>query len=128
MGFDIEEFRVTPTVALASGRPKQHKRRRGAQFIPGPIPIALLRRYRAPIAFRVWLLLHTRRRMHYSPRLSRSFLASFGLCKRDAQRGLAILERDGLVRVERKRGKAAVVELLSVPGDDVNLAQCGGDE
>ena len=116
--FDIEDFRVRGLVLPKQQRSRRTRRvSRGGRFVPGPIPIELLRAFRLPAAFKVWAVLHTRERMGFSPRLARDFMHTFGLSKRMAQRGLAELERLGLARVHRHPGRAAEIELL-LPADD----------
>lgn len=112
--FDIEDFRVRGLVLPKQQRSSKRTRRtsRGGRFVPGPIPIELLRSFRLPAAFKVWAVLHTRERMGFSPRLARDFMHTFGLSKRMAQRGLTELERLGLARVHRHPGRAAEIELL----------------
>ena len=76
--------------------PKLSRRRMSsASFVPGPLPLATIRRFKLSAVFRVYLLLHTRLRLRATPRLAGPFTAKFGLSKRDAQRGLAQPERWG---------------------------------
>ena len=119
--FNIEDYRVTAPVLKTSHKQRYRKRK---LFVPGPIPVGVIGKFRLPVAFKVWLALHTRRHMGYEPRLAARFMAAFGLNKRDAQRGLAQLERDGLARVrDRGRGRAFVVELLDVHDEDAEISR-----
>ena len=56
--------------------------------------------------------------MRYTPRLAADFVSKFGLSKRDAQRGLAQLEKMGLARVTRRRGRASEAELLELEDEE----------
>lgn len=47
--------------------------------------------------------------------VKRTILKDFGLSRQGYYRGLAALERSGVIRVERRPGKRVVVELLSRP-------------
>ena len=113
---NIEDFRVRDADVVMV--PKLSRRRMSsASFVPGPLPLATIRRFKLSAVFRVYLLLHTRLRLRATPRLAGPFIAKFGLSKRDAQRGLAQLEKMGLVRVTRQRGRASEAELLAVEGE-----------
>ena len=113
---NIEDFKVRDISTVMV--PKLSRRRMSsASFVPGPLPLATIRRFKLSAVFRVYLLLHTRLRLRATPRLAKPFIAKFGLSKRDAQRGLAQLEKMGMVRVSRQRGRASEAELLTIEGE-----------
>ena len=124
--FNIEDFGVTEPITFSRSPKLSRRPKRGQLFIPGPIPVTVLVLLRASPALKVWLALHTRRRMHRSPTLAKAFMKMFGLSKRQAQRGLAELEVRDLVRVVQHKGRAASIDLLTPPAPDADNHAPGG--
>ena len=98
-------------------RHQANKKRRQAEFVRGPIPVAWIGKAaelpgRAlAVGLAVWFIVGARR---HSNAVCPSLLARFGVSQRTAYRGLAALERAGLVEVDRHRGRCPRVTIQDV--------------
>ncbi len=117
--YDLEELEAEPADLLQPPQP----RRTRSLFVKGPLPVSWLRQARGcgpaalPVGLMVWFLagLSGRRGgLKMRPRL----YEAFGLSRHAVYRGLTALERGGLLRVERRRGAAAVVAIVAEPEKD----------
>ena len=94
-------------------QPPRH--RPGDEFLKGPVPLAWLHRAaKLPgkalaVGVAVWFKAGATRSREV--RLSGQLLSRFGLNRHSAQRGLAALEAERLVSVERHPGRCSVVTL-----------------
>jgi hypothetical protein len=118
--FDPEDFRLKqPFVQSAKPKPHLPKPKPGEEFIKGPVPSAWLQkaaRLRGKalwVGMELWLMAG----MRISPviPLSTERLKSWGVSRWAAYRALRSMERAGLVRVSRHRGRLARVTILEVP-------------
>jgi hypothetical protein len=113
---DIERLRLSrPTVQAGKVKPPRHKS--GEHFLKGPIPLPWLE----VAATLPGKSLHAAVALWYAAGLTKSASIPlsniaglrFGLDRNAKYRALAWLERAGLVRVERKLGRAPVVTILA---------------
>lgn len=119
----LERFRLTPKSAREdfgterhTARPPRH--RKGERFLRGPIPWPWLTQAmplgRAPLAMAlvIWRLVGVKnsRIVH----LTRSEWECVG-GRRTIYRALDVLERAGLITVERHRGRGPMVEVCETP-------------
>ena len=115
---EVTRFRIT----RKDPRPRKSppKLRAGAQFLKGPIPLDwLCAAARMPgkslqVGIAVWFLSGLNRSCIIS--LSNKTSHRFGLDRNSKYRGLAWLEAQGLITVERKIGRAPVVTILQPEG------------
>ena len=119
--FDPDRFRVRSRSLGRSFRKPPHPRK-GEAFLKGPIPLAWLEvAARLPgKSLHAGLALWFAAGVMKAASVPLSNLAShrFGLDRNAKYRALAWLERAGLIKVERKLGRAPVVTILGVGGDD----------
>ena len=115
----LERYRLPKSFVVPSGVRERPRRRRGEKFLKGPIPWPwLVLACRGPgktlhVAMALWFLYGVSR--DRAPvALTRQVLAEFRVSPRAAHRGLAALERAGLVAVVRHRGRLPRVTLLEV--------------
>ena len=107
----------TGGVAPAKARLPRHKP--GQRFLKGPIPwewlmtAARLPGHALHVAVLLWHLVGVKRSCMI--RLSAKKALELGTSRSAAYRGLAVLERSGLVAVSRRRGRSPVVTLLESP-------------
>jgi hypothetical protein len=119
-GLDLEALRLRqspkPATGLRTTRPH-----RTALFLKGPIPWAwLVSAGRLPgKALHVALVLHLLRGLQRNARvhLESKHVRSFGFSRHSANRGLARLERAGLVAVERRPGRSHMVTILEISSE-----------
>ena len=118
---DLEKIvlsRVTPRVRERQA-PPSHKS--GKKFLKGPIPYRWLEAaFRLPgrtlhVGIQLWFLAGMNRSGTVPLSLSRFEL--LGISRHAATRGLAALERAGLVSVVRRAGRRPIVTLQN-PGDE----------
>ena len=110
--------RVSERLSKASlRRHQQRKKRRQAEFVRGPIPVAwiaraaVLPRGALAVGLAVWFIVGLGRE---SNAVCPSLLERFGVTRRTAYRGLRALEQGGLVKVERHRGRCPRVTIVAV--------------
>ncbi len=120
---DLEQFR-----AKREGNARPAKRRRpprhraGEWFLKGPIPGEWLARaaalsYRAlRVSLAVWYLVGMKRNRAVTP--TWDTWRRFGLSPDAGRRGLAALERAGLVAVDRHPGRCPVVTIQEIVGSE----------
>lgn len=100
----------------AAKRPPRHKR--GERFLWGPVPLAWLGAAgQLPgralhVATVLWWLLGVQKHRSDTVKWMPSIGRMFGLDYMAAHRGLQTLERAGMVRVSRHRGRSPVVTIL----------------
>ena len=120
-GNDGRNLRLTTTTPSRPGRPQLPRPRPGELFLKGPIPwswvtIAGQQRGRAlHVAVALWHAATLNRAGEVA--FPSSFLKGMGVDRFAANRGLAALEKAGLVAVARAPGSKAVVTLLEAPAD-----------
>ncbi len=92
------------------------RRRMRGRFLKGPIPLTALQRAARLRGHALALYLAIRHRCDLQKggdvTLPADYLAAWGICKSAKSRGLADLEAEGLVAVERRAGHTARVKLL----------------
>jgi hypothetical protein len=113
----IEQLQLTPDVLL-EGVPVElpsQQRRRQRHFLPA-LPAALFVRLAVlpGKALAVYLVALQRSRIKRTNpvALTSAYLSQFGLMRWDKTRALAVLEKAGLVRVERQKRKNPLVHLV----------------
>ena len=119
---EVTRFRIT----RKDPRPRKSppKLRAGVQFLKGPIPLDwLCAAARLPgkslhVGIAVWFLAGLHRSGVIS--LSNKTSERFGLDRNSKYRGLAWLEAQGLITVERKAGRAPVITI-----NDANAVEHG---
>lgn len=119
--FNLEAFRLTGALPA---RPAVKRRKR--KFLKGPVPLdwleaaAAIPNRRAIVAGLVlWHLAGlsaSRTGLVFCP----NRCEDFGVSDRSGSRGLADLQKAGLVRIWRKRGACPRVDILMVAGDETN--------
>lgn len=115
--FDLEALRVqvVPTTPPTAAHPPRHNP--GELFLKGPIPWNWMSRALAlsgkalHVGLVLWFLAGLKKSAEVS--LSLKSLERYGLSRWAAARGLQSLEEQGLVLVNRGRGRKAKVILLS---------------
>jgi len=114
---DIAVFEVETAAVV------QARRRRARRFLKGPIPLDdLARAARLPgQALTVYLAVHHRMALTREKRvrLPHALMLEFGVTKDAKARALRQLEAAGLVRVERRTGRSAVITLHGRAQDGV---------
>lgn len=115
--FDPERFRL-PAGAVGQAKPKARlpRHKAGERFLRGPIPWRWLETAgKLPgkalhVAIAVWLLnsLKRGRPAKWEPATAETL----GVGRHAAYRGLAALERAGLIAVDRRNGRCPVVTIL----------------
>jgi len=119
---DVERLRLTPPAGANGVPPKRPRRPRhapGELFLRGPIPLAWLARAAnlrgkgLAVALALWFQAGMRRN-DSRVTLTAKVCDRFCVGRKASYRGLAALERVGLVAVERHVGRAPVVTLLPV--------------
>jgi hypothetical protein len=119
--FDPDNFRADGPLALPP-RKRKARVRRGRWFIKGPLPgewigrASQLSGKALHVGLALWFI--SGRSKQEVVKLTRAALKLFSLRRDSARRGLAALERAGLVRVSRRRGRCPVVEILPYPAND----------
>lgn len=97
--------------------PTKTRRREAGLFIKVPVPsaIAMTKATRTPKALIGMLLLHLawRARSKTFP-VSNEMLKRYGVTRETKRRALAELEAAGLIKVERRRGRAPVVTVTGL--------------
>ena len=120
--FDLEQFRAHGNRAVPPTAPKlkrQPLRRDGGRFLRGPIPLswlapaAVLPGKALHVAIALWFLSGLKRSS--TVKLTGSLRSQFGILPDAGRRGLAALERAGLVFVERPPGCCPRVTILDAP-------------
>lgn len=114
---DLDSLRIDPATPVPKKR--NSLRHKPGKFLKGPIPLNhLTLAAKAPgkalhVAVALWFFagLRTTTQIKFPIRWLKT---AFGMGRYTAYRGLAALERSGLVRVVRHRGRASVVTLLEV--------------
>ena len=98
---------------------KLPRHKAGEKFLKGPIPwLWLIKAAKLPgralhVGIVLWFLAGMKRSHQIS--LSRLQLTNLGVKRHSGYRGVEALERAGLVSVDRKRGRQAIVTLLESP-------------
>jgi hypothetical protein len=116
---DLERFRLNERHTLS--KPKEPTTRQSEPFIRGPIPLwwiaraATIPRRNALIVGIVLWWLAGMRSGHSDLVLTVRRCKLFGLGRKGVARGLRNLEEANLIRVSRKKGKAARVDLIVNP-------------
>lgn len=118
---DISDFKL-PSAGIVSQPEPRTKRRQTEPFLKGPVPMSWLnaactiRRKNALAAslviFHMAGLARSNTALTVTARRAKQVM---GLGKKFFDRGLRDLEAAGLVRVERSRGRAAVVDIIHKP-------------
>jgi hypothetical protein len=96
------------------------RHKRGDSFLKGPIPwnwlvrAAQLKGSSLAVALAVWRLAGIKKTASVECSMARA-AREFGFDERSGRRGLAALERAGLVRVRRRRGRKPVITLQQAP-------------
>lgn len=122
MELDLDKYRLKPEAqadldaARRSARAHTKPKRHSGWFIWGPIPGAYVSRAASlpGKSLHVWLALwfEHKRRDGKPIRMTRELLAKFHISPDSTCRALAHLEREGLVSVDRARGKLATIRML----------------
>jgi hypothetical protein len=121
LDLDRLEFRWDPMVFKGNRRLQRGHLRKGQSFLKGPIPwVWLSRAAQCPgralhVALMFWFQAGLLKKTADVP-LSLSRLRNLGTSRFAAARGLAALEKAGLVAVIRHRGRKPVVTLLDPVG------------
>lgn len=116
---DLEQFRLNERHTLL--KPKVPTTRQSEPFIRGPIPVwwiaqaATISRRNALIVGTVLWWLAGMRSGHSDLVLTVQRCKLFGLGRKGVDRGLRDLEEANLIRVSRKKGQAARVDLIVNP-------------
>lgn len=112
--FNVDALRLARRPAgTARSVPPRHSA--GERFLKGPVPLAWLSRTSQlpgkalAVALAIWYVAGLER--SGTVRLTTSTLREFNVGRKAAYRGLAALERAGLVQVERKRGRCPKVTI-----------------
>jgi hypothetical protein len=123
---DRLRLRAGPAPTLApTKRPPRH--RRGQKFLRGPIPLTWLSvacrlgGKALHVAIAIWFRAGVTRSREVLLSLSQG--AEFGFDRFAGSRGLAALERAGLVAVDRRTGRKPIVTILDPDGE-----RAGGPE
>lgn len=113
-----DQLRLEDNVVLPSTK-KTPRHKPGQKFVKGPIPLdwlsvaAKLPGKALHVAVALWFRAGIRKSNQM--RFPMSWLDRvFGVNRTSAYRGLAVLEKGGLVSVVRHRGRASIVTLLEV--------------
>ena len=119
---DPERLRITPAVTFKSKqetpKPSGKKVKR---FLKGPIPLDWLTQAARQsgkalhVGIALWFLSGLKRSREIA--LSQSILSLFGVTRHSGYRGLAELEKAGLVSVVRHRGRNSIVTILLPTAD-----------
>ncbi len=118
---DLDRYRLPASAAkLLAKRARLPRHRQGEEFVRGPIPLVWLskacklRGKALAVAMALWFKAGAQRNTP-TVVLSGALLKRFGVASRKAgYRGLAALERAGLVAVERHTGRCPVVTIQNV--------------
>ncbi len=106
------------------------QRRPRREFIRGPLPVDWFgRAARLPgqalaVALAIWFRRGIEKKLTFS--LYPSALKKFGVSRWSAYRALEVLEEDGLIEVDRRRGRTPVVTLIEV--SDVEAGESGAEK
>lgn len=130
MALDPNTLRLPLNQGLSSQRvPGPPRHRRGHPFLKGPIEMSwLARAARQPgralhVGIAVWYRVGLKKTRTIALNLSR--MSDFGLDRFAARRGLAALERAGLVAVTRAAGRNPVITVLDASEEpDARRAPC----
>lgn len=114
--FNIDDLRMDPSerpVKKSASQAPRHKP--GEWFVKGPIPGEWLRRAvqhptSARMAYVLWYLAGRNKSREVVP--THADYRRFGLSRYIGAHGIDVLEKAGLVRVQRHRGRSPVVTLL----------------
>jgi hypothetical protein len=114
---DFEQLRVDDPSLLNPPSKKAPRHKPGEKFLKGPIPLNWLsvaaaqpgKTFQAAIALWFWAGMKRSRQIPFSMSWLKT---TFGVDRRPGYRGLAMLEKAGLVIVVRHRGRNPVIELL----------------
>jgi hypothetical protein len=125
---DPERFRLKKVADLGALRQAQTSFtvRRGDRFLRGPIPMPWLRRAASQpgkalaVGIEVLHLVGMKKTMRVALNLSR--MRDAGVSRWTASRGLAALEKAGLVAVKRHPGRRPVVTVLRLEGGDTTTS------
>lgn len=112
-----------PGRSLSPKRDRAPRHKSGERFLRGPIPMDWLCAASAAsgqggglkVAIALWYLSGLNRQAK-TVKLSGAVLRALGVQRHAAYRGLEVLERAGLVSVERRQGQSPIVTLLGVGG------------
>ena len=125
MGFpDVERLKTLgPSLEQALNQmPKKLPRhKQGEPFVKGPLPVAwfgpaaALPRKALAVGLTLWFKGGFDGKAEI--KLSGSLLRKFGIKRDAARRGLAALEKGGLVSVQRHPGRCPLVQILNPPDD-----------
>jgi hypothetical protein len=114
---DLDQLRADPTTP-APRKQKSLRHKPGQKFLKGPIPLDhLTLAAKAPgkalaVAVALWFFgLRVTTQIKFPVRWLKT---AFGMDRYTAYRGLAALEKAGLVSVVRHRGRGSIVTLLEV--------------
>jgi hypothetical protein len=111
--YDAAQAPVRTTRRVPRHAPGQH-------FLKGPIPWAWLveagrlRGAALPVALKIWQLAGIHRAAIFEFSASRA-AREVGLDDRSGHRGLRALERAGLIRMDSRKGRKPVIEILDRP-------------
>jgi hypothetical protein len=113
---DVNQFRATSNSELRPAESKRPPRHKGGEwFVKGPIPGEWLHRaaelpgHALHVGLAVWYLAGLEKCRQV--KLTWRMFARFGTSPDSGRRGLAALERAGLVAVERHAGRCPVVTI-----------------
>lgn len=129
---DLDRLRVASPRGEETGRPaddtKTRPRRVRGEFLKGPVPLAWLSAAsklpgKSPLAVGLALWFEAGRRRSVTVTLTSAVLARFGVDRKGKYRGLASLERAGLVevvRVPRRNPQVTIIEAHPPPTQERN--------
>lgn len=130
--YDLARFRADGLTRLPRTRQAPSRSAPGQLFLRGPIPLAWLSTagslsgHAIQVGLTLWFEAGLRR--DRTVRLRHSVLRRFGVSRWSAYRALKALEQAKLVRVNRRRGRSAIVTLLDADADVREKNSTGGDQ
>ena len=116
---DLDQLRIDPAAPAVPRKRKSLRHKRDRQFVKGPIPLNhLALAAQAPgkalhVEVALWFYAGLRNTAQIKFPM-RWLKVTFGVDRYTSYRGLAALEKAGLVLVIRHRGRASIVTLLEV--------------
>ena len=111
---------VDPAQTTSARRADSTRRRRtNGEFLKGPIPLDWLTRAArlpggSPLAVALAIWFQSGRRGSNTITLTSQICERFGVNRKAKYRGLRLLERDGLINVERRPQRNPVITLISI--------------
>lgn len=121
--FDIDRLRVRAATPARRALPQRHLRSQD-RFVKGPIPLTWLAMaaglpgHCLHVGLAVWYLVGLQR--NEVVELRPMVLRTFDVSRYAGYRALMLLEQAGLIRVQRNRGRSAIVTIESRPSGSAN--------